>query len=121
MWTFAYDVSGIDSVTFYYRKDLDGVNPIHETSNEVYRSGELLQSTANVNNITMLCAKPPPPFTLLLDVSKVTEWTAMKMNFRAFPKVTVCTGNCQVSAKLCIVIIFDSVGQCFQSEYRFDL
>ena len=41
VWTFAYDVSGIDSVTFYYRKDLDGVNPIHETSNEVYRSGEL--------------------------------------------------------------------------------
>jgi hypothetical protein len=41
VWTFAYDVSGIDSVTFHYRKDLDGVNPIHETSNEVYRSGEL--------------------------------------------------------------------------------
>ena len=41
MWTFAYDVSGIDSVMFYYRKDLDGVNPIDETSNEVYHSGEL--------------------------------------------------------------------------------
>ena len=41
VWTFAYDFSGIESVTFYYRKDLDGINPIHETSNEVYRSGEL--------------------------------------------------------------------------------
>lgn len=41
VWTFAYDVSGIDSVMFYYRKDLDGVNPLHETSNEVYHSGEL--------------------------------------------------------------------------------
>ena len=40
VWTFAYDVSGIDSVMFYYRKDMDGVNPIDETSNEVYRSGE---------------------------------------------------------------------------------
>ena len=41
MWTFAYDVSGIDSVTFYYRKDMDGDNPTDDLSNEVYRSGEL--------------------------------------------------------------------------------
>lgn len=48
VWTFAYDVSGIDSVTFYYRKDMDGVNPIHETSNEVYHSGELYKSIVDV-------------------------------------------------------------------------
>ena len=39
MWTFAYDISGIASVTFYYRKDMDGINPIEDTANEVYHSG----------------------------------------------------------------------------------
>ena len=40
IWTFAYDYSGIKSVTFHYRIDKDGENPIHDTSNEIYRSGE---------------------------------------------------------------------------------
>lgn len=40
VWTFAYDISGIDSVTFYFRIDKDGVNPVHDYSNEVYKSGE---------------------------------------------------------------------------------
>ena len=39
VWTFIYDVSGIKSVTFNYRLDRDGVNPIDDTSNEVYHSG----------------------------------------------------------------------------------
>ena len=39
MWTFAYDVSGISSVTFNYRQDKDGINPLNDISNEVYRSG----------------------------------------------------------------------------------
>lgn len=39
VWTFAYDISGIASVTFYYRKDMDGINPIEDTANEVYHSG----------------------------------------------------------------------------------
>ena len=40
VWTFAYDVSGISSVTFYYRTDKDGVNPVDDYSNEIYKSGE---------------------------------------------------------------------------------
>ena len=40
VWTFVYDVLGIDTVAFYYRKDLDGANPIDDIANEVYRSGE---------------------------------------------------------------------------------
>ena len=39
IWTFVYDVSGIDSVMFYYRQDKDEVNPLNDYSNEVYQSG----------------------------------------------------------------------------------
>ena len=41
VWTFAYDVSGINSIMFHYRKDLDGENPIDDYANEVYQSSEL--------------------------------------------------------------------------------
>ncbi len=34
-----YDYSGVKSVTFHYRLDKDGENPIDDVSNEVYRSG----------------------------------------------------------------------------------
>ena len=34
-----YDASGVKSVTLHYRLDKDGVNPIEDTVNEVYRSG----------------------------------------------------------------------------------
>ena len=39
IWTFAYDVSGIDTVVFNYRIDSDGVNPIGSIANEIYNSG----------------------------------------------------------------------------------
>ena len=35
-----YDVSGIKSVELKYRLDKDGLNPIQDTANEVYESGE---------------------------------------------------------------------------------
>ncbi len=43
VWTFAYDVSGMSSVVFNYRKDMDGVNPLEDNSNEVYKSGISVQ------------------------------------------------------------------------------
>jgi len=36
IWTFAYDVSKIERIVLKIRVDEDGVNPIHENSNEVY-------------------------------------------------------------------------------------
>ena len=33
-------MSGIKSVVLNYRQDKDGVNPIHDTANEVYYSGK---------------------------------------------------------------------------------
>lgn len=41
IWTFIYDISGLSSVTFNYRTDADGQNPIGSTANEVYKSGQL--------------------------------------------------------------------------------
>lgn len=35
IWTFAYDVSGMKSVTLYVREDADGVNPLDDFANEV--------------------------------------------------------------------------------------
>ena len=36
IYTFAYDVSGIQSLTLHYREDEDGVNPLDDNANEVY-------------------------------------------------------------------------------------
>ncbi|XP_064382608.1 alpha-amylase-like [Halichondria panicea] len=69
VWTFAYDVSGISSVVFNYRKDMDGINPLQDNSNEVYKS----------------------------DLTQVTDWTTMKMNERVFPKGNVYNASIDLS------------------------
>lgn len=39
VWTFAYDVSGVDSVRLLYRVDADGANPLASSQNETYAGG----------------------------------------------------------------------------------
>ena len=39
VWTFAYDVSGLQSATLRYRVDADGQNPLATTDNETYAGG----------------------------------------------------------------------------------
>ncbi len=39
VWTFAYDVSGLQSVTLKYRTDFDGENPLNNDENETYAGG----------------------------------------------------------------------------------
>ena len=39
IWTFAYDVSGLQSVTLKYRLDDDGENPISDNNNDTYGGG----------------------------------------------------------------------------------
>ncbi len=39
VWTFAYDVSGLNTVTLKYRLDNDGENPINSTQNETFAGG----------------------------------------------------------------------------------
>jgi hypothetical protein len=57
VWTFVYDVGGIQSATLYWRTDLDGVNPIASTQNETYAGG-----------------------------SEVNAWQALPMNGRTYAK-----------------------------------
>jgi hypothetical protein len=39
VWTFVYDVSGLDRVDLKYRVDADGVNPMSDDANELYAGG----------------------------------------------------------------------------------
>ena len=39
VWTFAYDVSGIQSIELKYRVDNDGINPLNENDNDTYAGG----------------------------------------------------------------------------------
>lgn len=39
VWTFAYDVSGLQSIVLKYRSDNDGVNPLSSNQNETYAGG----------------------------------------------------------------------------------
>lgn len=50
VWTFAYDVSGIQSAILKYRLDLDGENPLDNHDNETYAGGN---SVGNWQSITM--------------------------------------------------------------------
>lgn len=39
IWTFVHDVSGLDSVTWHYRLDVDGQNPLASHQNETFAGG----------------------------------------------------------------------------------
>ena len=69
VWTFAYDVSEIKDVTFHYREDNDGMNPISDISNEVYHC----------------------------DMKNVGPWTSKPMVHRSFPKVSRYVKTCMGS------------------------
>jgi hypothetical protein len=67
VWTFAYDVSGIQSVTLKYRLDNDGTNPIDNNDNETYSGGPGVQA-----------------------------WQSLPMSYRNFPTGNV-TNNPEIS------------------------
>jgi hypothetical protein len=48
VWTFAYDVSGIQSIALKYRLDNDGINPIGNNDNETYAGGSGVQSWQSI-------------------------------------------------------------------------
>jgi len=49
VWTFAYDVSGIQSAVLKYRVDYDGQNPESNNDNDTYAGGSGVGSWNNVN------------------------------------------------------------------------
>lgn len=44
VWTYAYDVSGLNSVTLKFRVDKDGLNPVESTHNETYAGGSEVET-----------------------------------------------------------------------------
>lgn len=56
VWTFAYDVAGLQSVVLKYRTDFDGLNPLNDTHNDTYAGG-----------------------------AGVSAWNALPMSVRPFP------------------------------------
>ena len=44
VWTYVYDVSGLDSVKLKYRTDKDGINPVTGNQNETYAGGDEVNS-----------------------------------------------------------------------------
>jgi hypothetical protein len=67
VWTFAYDVSGIQTISLKYRLDNDGLNPIDNNDNETYAGG-----------------------------SGVQGWQSIAMSYRNFPTGNV-TNNPEIS------------------------
>ena len=49
IWTFAHDVSGLQSVVLKYRTDNDGINPFSSQQNETYAGGNEVSAWASVN------------------------------------------------------------------------
>ncbi|MBN2174373.1 MAG: hypothetical protein JW731_09585 [Bacteroidales bacterium] len=50
VWTFAYDVSGLQTIVLKYRLDNDGINPLTDNENDTYAGGPGVQ---NWNSISM--------------------------------------------------------------------
>jgi hypothetical protein len=48
VWTFAYDVSGIQSAILKYRIDNDGINPLSSNDNETYAGGPDVQAWQSI-------------------------------------------------------------------------
>ena len=62
VWTYAYDVSGLQSVTLKYRIDGDGENPLSSIQNETYAGGA---EVSDWIEISMTSTDVPPPSNIL--------------------------------------------------------
>ncbi|MBX3432047.1 MAG: PEP-CTERM sorting domain-containing protein [Pirellulales bacterium] len=74
VWTYAYDVSGLQSVTLNYRIDLDGVNPLSSIQNETYAGGDEVGSWTSV---TMSASDVAPPVGILAPTYRAMRYGAM--------------------------------------------
>ncbi len=74
VWTYAYDVSGLASVTLYWRVDADGENPLSSIQNETYAGGaEVGAWTAEA----MTASDVPPQNGVLAPTYRAQRWAAM--------------------------------------------
>ncbi|MEO1129206.1 MAG: carbohydrate-binding protein, partial [Planctomycetota bacterium] len=74
VWTYAYDVSGLQTVTLYWRVDVDGVNPLSSTQNETYAGG----AEVGAWNIEVMASSDvSPPGNILAPTYRAHRYGAM--------------------------------------------
>ncbi len=59
IWTFAYDVSGLNSVRLKFRIDKDGKNPVQSIQNDTYAGGDEVEGWQNIDMTRQPMAPDP--------------------------------------------------------------
>ncbi|WP_145446231.1 carbohydrate-binding protein [Mucisphaera calidilacus] len=75
IWTFAYDVSGLEEVVLMVRVDEDGVNPLDSIQNETYAGGEEVGSWVEIAMTGS--AMPAPPAGVMSSTVRAEQYAAM--------------------------------------------
>ena len=79
VWTFAYDVSGLNSVTLKYRVDLDGENPLNSTQNETFLGGD---EVGQWISLPMTARSLSSPANILAPTVRADEYSAVIAGIR---------------------------------------
>lgn len=75
VWTYAYDASGLASVTLRWRLDVDGVNPLSSIQNETYAGGP---EVGPWDSVPMTAApEAPRPPNILAPTHRAARYAAM--------------------------------------------
>jgi hypothetical protein len=74
VWTYAYDVSGLSSVTLKWRSDVDGNNPLTSTQNETYAGGGEVGAW---NSVSMSSSDIAPPGNILAPTYRALRYGGM--------------------------------------------
>lgn len=74
IWTYAYDVNSLTSVTLKWRTDVDGTNPLSSIQNETYAGGPEVSAW---NSITMSSSDVAPPAGILVPTYRARKYSAM--------------------------------------------
>ncbi len=74
VWTYAYDVSGLNSVQLKYRIDSDGTNPLNSIQNETYAGGD---EVGDWITLDMTSSDVAPPSGILTPTYRALRYGAM--------------------------------------------
>ena len=74
VWTYAYDLSGVQSISLKWRTDADGFNPLGSAQNETYAGGPDVSAW---NTVAMTSgAQPPRPANIVAPTYIATPYSA---------------------------------------------
>ncbi len=74
VWTYAYDVSGLQSVTLKFRVDADGLNPLTSIQNETYAGGP---EVGDWIEVPMTASDVVPPANILSPTYRALRYGGM--------------------------------------------